>query len=272
MRSLCIRESDYLNTDFGVLGDKGLTHLNLGCSYSLLSNYEAVKANIEANIEACNNTNLKIMLRPSPFKNGSGNYVDPSNSEHISNMASALKNICLESEIIGVSFDDFDYPSEFYNYLTRSEQTQSLCDFGDIMRGAVHDSDSSKYLGAFTTYTTGLAFEPEILSSHLDFMMPELYVDGRITRDRLWFESMLKNFINKVGGSTPIIPTAITYNDYTDKLPRATNEIMGDINACLKYTDKYGLFLWQNSPQGIFFPDSFLRKSVHRKTVNRKTN
>lgn len=259
IRSLCIRY-DYNTIDFDSLEESGCTHINMGCSYHLLSDYTTTLQHVQSCLERLETTNLKLLIRPEPFMEAGG-YVSPGDTAFIHRNSVACNSILEETEVIGLTFNDFSYNADIYDDTERESSTLNVTQAAELYRDYFKDANPGKLYGAFTSYGFTKGFEPTQVIPFFDIVLPEIY---RITynpvRDSVWLKTTLYEFLNTMSDySGLVVPALITYDSDETHNVRELSEIVGDAVTFLRNSDGYCMFLWKYRPDGLYFPREYVK-------------
>lgn len=237
-------DEDFASIDYNDLKKRGCTDIFL-IDHNLLKDYDQCVIDVNVAFYGMKDTGLKLHLTPPPFQNADETQADPANSVYMTTMRNAIIQILNDTELSGISFDDYVYPSD---YNTATNQITKLCTFADSIRTAIKAVDLNLLFSvAFSV------MPPEDMGTiltHLDFGIPENYVD--INKDLGW----LKNNINLqiMNTNTPL------------KLVCGLSTYMADSD--LRYKDKRDLYdeidFVLSKPIGgyILFRNQFLDPSI----------
>lgn len=263
IRCLCIR-NEYLTTDFNALAELGCTHINMGTSYFLLSDYTTTKQRVQACLEKLETTNLKLLARPEPFMEN-GLSISPGDESFLTRNAEVCSNLLQETEIEGITFNDFSYNQDIYDNTQRAQSTIDVTNAAQFYKEHFHDVEPKKLFGSFTSYGYTKGFEPSLIVPFLDMVFPEIY---RITytpeRTLKWLGDTLDYFLGLINGySGLIVPTCITYDSDDTHNIRIKDDIVSDAVEFLKRDiDGYCYFLNKYKPLGLYYPYRYLSGRV----------
>lgn len=157
--------------DFEVLEESGVTHIFF-CEDKLLKDYTTCKNQINEVILGIEDTELKLFIDISPFQNALLQSTDPASDEDNWRKIDAISKLVTDiSTIDGILFDDFFYPSEYYDPNNVSAQRQILVDFANDVSENIKNVNPDLQLSANVSWREIQASNINQLSGVFDFII-----------------------------------------------------------------------------------------------------
>ncbi|MCE7699573.1 MAG: hypothetical protein K8E24_012450 [Methanobacterium paludis] len=184
------------------LADLGVTDVVKWFGSLENANYNTFKTNTELYLGMVEGTGLRLHACFAPFQKTDNTFIDPSSADFARFKSEVITNaqkICSETSIVGLSADDFIYPTAYYSSANDSTQSALLVEYATELNSAIHAGNENTIFSMATF--DGYSAYASKLAPFVDWYMPEIY---RYTKyDRSCFESLILLFIC-LCTSTPI--------------------------------------------------------------------
>lgn len=269
VRGMFVSPSHFKDIDFGELEDRGLKQVFVG-NNNIITNCDPIINNINDQLSYLESTNLKLYSHSSPFLPIQGTYPNPEDETYLKIMIQNVSRLVSETEIEGVTFDDFVYPDIYYDYSKYHLQANILKDFADAVTVGVHEADPNKTLGVCLTWANHQAGDIKTIAPSVDYVIAMVYrligtyqTTDDITSNHNWTREKIKIALSNAKN---IIPALITYTSDITHVSYSSSNIYEDVHVALKLCRSYILFNYSYAPLDISFP-CFQRVSVSNRVV-----
>lgn len=237
-------------SDITFLKNAGVTDIIQYCGKLDNAYYETAKGLILSVLDSVHSAGIRYHAFFSPYLWNDGTVADPTDTTYTSQVIANAQQICVDTDIDGLSTDDFIYPPSYYNASNDNAQAQTLANFASDLYDAVHAGNpnadfSIAYYSAYSARTA-------LLAPHADFILPE-QTHRYYNLDPQFVQTNLQ-LVLADAGSTPVYPSLMSYKDTNHTVIWDSYSFLNDRNTALSINPAgYSVWAYPWIPTGITF-------------------